>query len=242
MGVADALLEALAGRAETADVANPYAGGAGGEWRRRNLARYLEAVTGGGAEAPGVALIGEAPGYRGCAVTGIPFTSRQVLSGSAGRWGLFAPAGYVAGEALGRPWAEATATIVWRHLPGALGDLPRPPLLWNAYPFHPRPRGRPEGNRGLTAAEAAEGSGYLELVLGLCPGARPVAVGRAAALALAHLGVAPLAVLRHPAHGGAAAFAAGLAAVARTLPQSAAGAGAGAGGRARDGARAARAG
>jgi uracil-DNA glycosylase len=240
LGVADALLEALAGRAETADVANPYAGAAAGAWRRRNLARYLEAVTAGGEDAPGVALIGEAPGYRGCAVTGVPFTSRQVLSGSAGRWGLFAPAGYAAGEALGRPWAEATATLVWRHLPGALGALARPPLLWNAYPFHPRPRGRPAGNRGLTAAEMAEGATYLELALRLCPGVRPVAVGRAAALALARLGVTPLAVLRHPAHGGAAAFAAGLTAVAGALRESGAGESAGEG--AGDGERDARAG
>jgi uracil-DNA glycosylase len=221
VGVADALLAALAGRAESPHVANPYAGAGAAPWRRRNLARYLAAVTAedaGRDAAPAVALIGEAPGYRGCAVTGIPFTSRQVLSADAGCWGLFAPAGYAAGEALGRPWAEATATLVWRHLPGALGALPRPPLLWNAYPFHPRPRAARPGNRGLTAAELAEGTAYLELALGLCPGVRPIAVGRAAALSLARLGVTPLAVLRHPSHGGGGAFAAGLAAVARTLP------------------------
>jgi uracil-DNA glycosylase len=123
-------------------------------------------------------------------------------------------AGYVAHEGLGRPWAEATATLVWRHLPPA---LPAPPLTWNAFPFHPHPVGDGMANRRLTAAEVVEGAPYLRLALDLYPGVRPIAVGRVAALALARLGVAPLAVLRHPAHGGARAFAAGLGAALATM-------------------------
>jgi uracil-DNA glycosylase len=168
-----------------------------------NLRTYLARVA---TSRPGVALVGEAPGYRGCAVTGVPFTSRQVLAEVL--------AGYVADEGLGRPWAEATATLVWRHLPPA---LPAPPLTWNAFPFHPHPVGDGMANRRLTAAEVAEGAPYLRLALDLYPGVRPIAVGRVAALALARLGVEPLAVLRHPAHGGAGAFAAGLGAVLATM-------------------------
>ena len=55
-----------------------------------------------------------------------------------------------------------------------------------------------------------EGARYLRLVLDLFPGVQAVAVGRVAARALARLGVRPLAVLRHPAHGGATRFAGGL--------------------------------
>jgi uracil-DNA glycosylase len=205
----EGLLEALARRPQTPGVANPYAGPAGA-WRRHNLRTYLARA------APALALIGEALGYRGCAVTGVPFTSRQVLSADAGGWGLFEGQGFVAHEGLGRPWAEATATLIWRHLPAALRALPGPPLLWNAFPFHPYPlraggagAGR-AGNRGPTRAEVEEGAPYLRLVLDLFPGVQAVAVGRVAAGALAGLGIRPLAALRHPAHGGAALFAEGL--------------------------------
>jgi uracil-DNA glycosylase len=205
----EGLLEALARRPQTPGVANPYAGPAGA-WRRHNLRTYLART------APALALVGEAPGYRGCAVTGVPFTSRQVLSADTGGWGLFEGQGFIAHEGLGRPWAEATATLVWRHLPAALGALPGPPLLWNAFPFHPyslRAEGagaQRVGNRGLTRAEVEAGALYLRLVLDLFPGVQAVAVGRVAAQALARLGVTPLAALRHPAHGGATLFAEGL--------------------------------
>jgi uracil-DNA glycosylase len=205
-----AYLAALAARPESPLVANPYRGRAGAR-RLQNLRRYLEAVAGAGAA---VALVGEAPGYRGCAVTGIPLTSRAVLSADLGRWGLFAPAGFAADASLG-PWrAEATATVVWRLVPRL---LPGPPLLANAFPFHPHPAGRPGANRGPTAAEVAEGAGYLRRLLARFPGVAVVAIGRRAARALTHAGATPAAVVRHPAHGGAAAFAAGLSAAASTL-------------------------
>jgi hypothetical protein len=211
----DRLLEALAQRPASTGVANPYAG-PGASARLRNLRAYLGAVAGGfETGGPRVLLVGEAPGYRGCAVTGVPFTSRQVLASGVevGRWGLFPAGEFEAGEALGRPWAEATATLVWRHLPGALASLPGPPLLWNAFPFHPYALvegGEGGTNRGLARAEREEGVRYLRLVLDLFPGGRAVAVGRVAAGALARVGVRPLAVLRHPAHGGATRFAEGL--------------------------------
>lgn len=200
----DHYLSSLASRPETPGVANPY-GGPAGEARLANLRRYLTAVTRGG---PRVALIGEAPGYRGCAVTGVPFTSRQLLTTDTGRWGLFTGERYAAGAGLGRPWAEATATLVWRAV---LRLLPSPPLLWNAFPFHPHHPGEPESNRPLTAREVAEGGPYLSGLLTLFPGVPVIAVGRQAARATDRLGVTPTAVVRHPAHGGARAFATGLA-------------------------------
>jgi hypothetical protein len=66
------------------------------------------------------------------------------------------------------------------------------------------------GNRGLRRAEVEEGTRYLRLVMDLFPGVRAVAVGRVAAGALGRVGVTPLAVLRHPAHGGATRLAGGL--------------------------------
>jgi uracil-DNA glycosylase len=92
--------------------------------------------------------------------------------------------------------AEASATIVHRVL-GELG-LEDEVLLWNVVPTHP---GTAASNRPPTRSEIEAARPFLEeLVLDR----RVVAVGRVAAAALD----APY--VRHPAHGGAVAFAAGL--------------------------------
>jgi uracil-DNA glycosylase len=95
--------------------------------------------------------------------------------------------------------AEATATIVHTVLE-ALG-VREEVLLWNVVPTHP---GTATANRRPSRAEVAAG---LEFVSLLAAGRRVVPVGR---VALAALG-GPY--LRHPSHGGAAEFRAGLAAV-----------------------------
>ncbi len=92
--------------------------------------------------------------------------------------------------------SEASATIVHRVLAelGASDDV----LLWNVVPTHP---GTPRSNRRPTRAEVDAARPFLdEVKRGRCV----VAVGRLAASVLE----APY--VRHPAHGGAAAFAEGL--------------------------------
>ena len=138
---------------------------------RERLRRYLEARR----HAP-VLLVGEAAGYRGARVSGIPFTSERQLTGSGP--------------------AEASATIVHRVLL-ELG-LEEDVLLWNVVPTHP---GSPTSNRPPTREEADAGLPFLERV---ARGRRVVAVGR---LAEAVTG-APY--VRHPSHGGASRFRAGL--------------------------------
>ena len=96
--------------------------------------------------------------------------------------------------------AEASATIVQRALDelGATEDV----LLWNLVPTHPhRPR-VPGSNRPPTRAEIDAARPFLER---LARGRRVVPVGRLAQSALGGPYV------RHPSHGGAAAFRAGLA-------------------------------
>jgi hypothetical protein len=143
--------------------------------RRERLARYLDER-----RSASFVLVGEAAGYRGARVSGIPFTSERQLSG--------------------RGPAEASATIVHRVL-ADLG-IEDEVLLWNVVPTHPHEPGRPDTNRRPTREEVESSALYLE---GVVRGRRIVAVGR-----LAHRATgAPY--VRHPSHGGAEAFRAGLA-------------------------------
>lgn len=153
---------------------NFYRDGAEAELRRARLRAYLEEHM----QAPYL-LVGEAAGYRGARVSGLPFTSERQLSGSGP--------------------AEASATIVRRALQ-ELG-LERAVLLWNVVPTHPHVPGRPDTNRRPTRAEVEASRPFLAE---LARGRRLVAVGRLAERATG----APY--LRHPSHGGAKAFRAGL--------------------------------
>jgi uracil-DNA glycosylase len=154
------------------DTFNFYREGDGAEIRRSRLLTYLRERE----NAP-VLLVGEAPGYRGARVSGIPFTSERQLTGTGP--------------------AEASATIVHRVL-GELG-LEETVLLWNVVPTHP---GTATSNRRPRTAEVAAGLPFLH---DLARGRRVVAVGR---IAESVLRGAPY--VRHPSHGGAAEFRAGL--------------------------------
>ena len=162
---------------------NFYRDGAGAALRRDRLAAYLDAR----AEAP-LLLVGEAPGYRGARISGIPFTSERQLTGEGP--------------------AEATATIVHRVLaelgPGRRGaalerraDPPGRPIARTGPrrgaevaagpPFSPR--SSPEGRRVVAVGRVAAGAlggdyvrhpshggrpSFREGLLRFSPGGRPV--------------------------------------------------------------------
>ena len=126
---------------------NFYRDGPGAETRRERLLAYLRSRR----NAP-LLLAGEAPGYRGARISGIPFTSERLLTGSGP--------------------AEATATIVHRVLV-ALG-IEDEVLLWNVVPTHP---GTETSNRRPTRAEVETGLPFLRE---LARGRRAIAVGRLA--------------------------------------------------------------
>jgi uracil-DNA glycosylase len=124
---------------------NFYREGAGADLRRERLRTYLAE----NAEVE-LLLVGEAPGWRGTRISGIPFTSERQLTG-------IGP-------------AEATATIVR----STLAELELDAVCWNVVPTHP---GTPTTNRLPTAEEVAASRCFLHE---LARGRRVVAVGRLA--------------------------------------------------------------
>src|SRR5919197_1762831 len=129
---------------------NFYRDVAGAATRCERLAAYLDSR----ADAP-LLLVGEAAGYRGARVSGIPFTSERQLTGAGP--------------------TEPTATIVRRVLADL--ELEERVLCWNVVPTHPHRPGEPQSNRRPTRAEIAAARPFLEA---LARGRRVVAVGRLA--------------------------------------------------------------
>jgi uracil-DNA glycosylase len=165
----------LVARLSTASIGETYNQYARSPVCRRRLAGYLAR-----ARDARILLVGEAAGYRGARVSGVPFTSERQLTGTGP--------------------AEATATIVHRVLAelGIEDDV----LLWNVVPTHPHRPGEPASNRRPNAAEIAAARPFVDE---LAHGRAVVPVGRVAEAALDIEGI------RHPSHGGAAAFREGLA-------------------------------
>ena len=125
---------------------NFYRHGTDAAVRRRRLREYLDARA-----TARVLLVGEAAGYRGARISGLPFTSERQLTGHGP--------------------AEPTATIVQR----TLRELGLDALCWNVVPTHP---GTASSNRRPTRAEITAGSRFLEE---LVSGRHILAVGRLAA-------------------------------------------------------------
>jgi len=137
--------------ARIGDTFNQYAGSSA---LRRRLRVYLESR-----HAAPMLLVGEAAGYRGARLSGLPFTSERQLTGSGP--------------------AEATATIVHRVL--AELELEGSVLLWNVVPTHPHRPDEPRSNRRPTHAEVEASLPFLDA---LAASRRLVAVGRLAAAVL----------------------------------------------------------
>ena len=141
-------------RARIGATFNFYRDGDGAARRCERLLTYLEARP----DAP-LLLVGEAAGYRGARVSGIPFTSERQLTGTGP--------------------AEASATIVRRTL-AELGLEDRA-LCWNIVPTHPHRPSRPDTNRPPTRAEIEASRPFVRE---LARGRKVVAVGRVAQAAL----------------------------------------------------------
>lgn len=163
--------------------------------RRDNLSAYFQSIPGD----PRILVLGEAPGWRGCRFSGVPFTSEALLVGGdlpfAGKQSSLRKV----------PYSEATATLFWK----GMSFLPFPFLAWNCVPVHPHQPGKPLSNRRPSRDELKRFGMILAGVIGILRPDRIIAVGRTAENVLLDFELRPF-TLRHPSHGGARKFVQGI--------------------------------
>ncbi len=170
----------------------------GPEAKKERLAAHLNC-------SPDFIICGEAPGHLGCRHSGVAFTSERLLiEGAIPR--IPAVSNRLTTRKL--PFSEPSATIVWKTL-YRLG-IAEKVVLWNALQMHPHKIGDHRSNRTPTRAEIALGEPALRLLVAAFPNAKIVAVGKKAEGLLSSMGVVSAATVRHPANGGATAFARGI--------------------------------
>lgn len=151
---------------------------------RHNLSVYIEQML---ELRPTILFIGEAPGYLGCGVTGVPFTDEYTLATHP----FFSGKGYEFGNP---PAHEATAKCVWSCIDEVV------PMMWNIYPFHPF-GAHEQSNRKPNGSEIRNGEAIAEQLMSLFPIDSVYAIGRTAQ-AFAKTAK----YIRHPSHGGQTLF------------------------------------
>lgn len=162
---------------------------------RKNLYNYLTYLQQTGVD---IFLVGEAPGYLGCRVTGIPFTDEVQLKNPENQFAL----GYWARNETCGDISEKTATYVWDALRKRKEVIP---LLWNAFPFHPYSEGDENSNRPPTKNEMRIGEfllRYLKEIFDI-PNENIYSIGRKAQT---QLKLSEEKYIRHPSYGGSFEF------------------------------------
>ncbi|ERI93798.1 hypothetical protein HMPREF1982_01561 [Clostridiales bacterium oral taxon 876 str. F0540] len=200
----EAIVEELALTQVTPNVYNQYSYmDKENEIRRKNLLLYLKKMY---KIKPKVILIGEAPGYRGCRLTGVPFTSEHLLMNNMKGLDLFGrEAGYKLAKEKEKLLKEATATMIWETL--LRYDIIS--LAWNAFPFHPHKKDNGESNRTPLKGELMIGEKPLLQMIEMFNIKKVVAVGGKADQTLTKLNISCHKV-RHPAQGGKNDFVEGI--------------------------------
>ncbi|MDF2558350.1 MAG: uracil-DNA glycosylase-like protein [Bacillales bacterium] len=168
--------------------------------RRENLLIYLQQMS---ILRPKVLLVGEAPGYRGCRCTGVPFTSDHLLMKNKDLFGE--EKGYKLASKGDKLLKEATATIIWETLVKYNFTV----LSWNAFPFHPYKNGNCESNRAPIKKELIIGEKSLLKMIEIFHIEKVIAMGNKAEESLTKLGIVCEKV-RHPAQGGKNKFIEGM--------------------------------
>lgn len=193
----DDFIAALTRHPTTATVANPYRD----PTLAGNLRRYLQAMS--NMTGKRILLVGEAPGYKGCKLTGIPFSSGKIFQQC--KHPLLKE--LAAQIRLDTVESENTATIVWEYL----SRKRTTPLFWNAFPFHPHLPGNPCSNRAPTAAEIEAGISHLQRLHDLYQPDFIAGIGaKGVCSAQTAFPQQEVMAIRHPSYGGKADFIAGM--------------------------------
>lgn len=163
--------------------------------RRKNLETVLKARRADKIES---IWFGRDLGYRGGRRTGLALTDEVTMFSDPSH---VKRADGIARATHGNPVAERTAAVIW----SVICRLPRAPMLWNAFPFHPHESGSPFTNRSHTTKERRETAWAIEALIEHFDGPRLIAIGNDASKALADLGFAHE-TARHPSYGGQREF------------------------------------
>ena len=190
-------IKKLTTRESSTSVYNPYKD----KRVANNLKIYLEYILKN--QDNFVLLIGEAPGYAGCRITGIPFTSGVTINNS--RLPVFTT--IKNNLFLKTIEAEKTATIVWDYLE----NKEKIPVFWNSFPFHPHDKGDQLSNRAPTDDEIEEGKYYIEKLIEIFSPKAIAAIGRKGEKALNDIFPDKhIDYIRHPSRGGKSGFLTGI--------------------------------
>ena len=166
--------------------------------RRENLKLYFDRMK---KINPSILLLGEAPGYKGCRLTGIPFTSERILENNE----FFKDQAYKLLNEDQSLESEISATIVWNEL----DNYESKALIWNIFPFHPHKHNNISSNRTPTKEELKQGKEYLMQILDIFDIKKIIALGRKAESKIIDMDINNTYV-RHPANGGKNEFMRGL--------------------------------
>lgn len=187
----------LSKKRNTSVIKNPYLDPA----LANNLKVYLNAID--QLSYTPVLLVGEALGFKGGNLTGIPFSSGHIFD----RFEHPFLKNIGPKLALENMESENTATIVWEYL----SERQVTPLCWNAFPFHPHPKGNRFKNRAPTAKEVASGARYLKALQSIFQIDTIIGVGiKGAQCAKKSFPDKSILTVRHPSYGGKRDFVQGL--------------------------------
>lgn len=170
---------------------------------RENLYNYLQRIRSNNSK---VMLIGEAPGYHGCRLSGIAFTSEDkftedIIPGIMGK-----DLGYKI-YSKGEPEREFSASTVWPKLKDWYNAHGSVPLLWNICPFHPHKENDFMSNRTPKKKEIERGIKYFLELVDIFDIQHIGCIGKKSYNTIKTMGLnTSLEYLRHPSCGGKTEF------------------------------------
>ncbi len=199
MNKIDNFIEKLSKQIVSEETTNLYFGNSiESEIRRENLRLYLNKMF---KIKPTKLLLGEAPGYKGCGITGIAFTSEKNLTKNE----FYKEQGFKCINKHPKLESELSATIVWNELE----NYSNKPLIWNIFPFHPHTKTNKRKNRTPNKSELEIGKEYLTELLKIFEIKKIIALGRKPESKIKDFEYEYVYV-RHPANRGKKDFVSGI--------------------------------